>query len=173
MDDEWIWPNPFSYIHGRLMALAFGDPQAVFAKAFAALEPGGYFEMQEGIPLRSIDGSTTGTTLQKVYDLIITAGTKRGADLNAGERYKQMFEAVGFEDVKEVVFEWPIGTWAKSEYHKRIGAWFQRDMMMGIEGFATMALTRILGMEKETVDELVVGAKEDMMNRDIHSYQPL
>jgi hypothetical protein len=46
-------------------------------------------------------------------------------------------------------------------------------MMMGMEGFATMALTRILGMKKEEVDELVVGAKEDMMNKDIHSYQPL
>ena len=173
MEDEWIWSNPFSYIHGRMMALAFHDPQAVFAKAFAALEPGGYFEMQEGLPLRSIDGSSTGTTLQKIVDLIVLAGSKKGADFNAAEKYKQMFEAVGFEDVKEAVFEWPLGTWAKSEYHKRIGAWFHRDMKMGMEGFAMMALTKILGMKKEEVDELVKGAKEDMDNKNIHSYQPL
>jgi hypothetical protein len=173
MDDEWLWPNPFSYVHGHLMALSFMDPQAVFAKAYAALEPGGYFEMQEGAPLRSIDGSTKGTTLQRIFDLIVEAAAKRGADLNSGERYKKMFEAVGFENVQEVVFEWPIGTWAKSEYHKRIGGWFQKDMTMGIEGFAMMALTKILGMKKEEVDEMIVGAKEDMNNKSIHGYQPL
>jgi len=44
---------------------------------------------------------------------------------------------------------------------------------MGMEGFAMMALTKILGMKKEEVDELVKGAKEDMDNKNIHSYQPL
>jgi hypothetical protein len=173
MDDSWNYPHQFSYIHGRLLALAFLNPLSVFHKVYATLEPGGYFEMQDGCSLRSIDSTVSGTTLEKLYNLIVLAAAKRGTNVDSAEKYKQMMPDVGFEDVVEQRFEWPIGTWAKGSHYKKIGAWFREDLSMGLEGFATVALTRVLGVKKEEVDELIKGAKEDIENQDIHRYQPL
>jgi hypothetical protein len=173
-DDDWVYPHPFSYIHGRLMAFAFADPLSIFRKAFAALHPGGYFEMQDlCTPIRSFDDSLSGSAMIKCSNLIIEACQKRGIDLTIPKRYKEMMESVGFVDVKEVVFEWPIGTWAKSEYHKKIGAWFKRDMEVGVEGIVMGLFTRILGMSKEDVAVMVGEVKRDMNDKRIHAYEPL
>jgi hypothetical protein len=72
MDDEWVYPSPFSYVHGRLLAFAFTNPIAIFRKAFNALEPGGWFEMQDpAAPLRSIDGTIDGKNMIKASQLLV------------------------------------------------------------------------------------------------------
>ncbi|KAH9205489.1 S-adenosyl-L-methionine-dependent methyltransferase [Leptodontidium sp. 2 PMI_412] len=174
MDDDWIYSQPFSYIHGRLLVFCFTDAMSIFRKAFDALEPGGWFEMQDTCaPLGSIDGTLEGTPLLETYNLIAkTFLEKRGVDVTVASRFKSMMEEVGFVDVKEVKIEWPIGTWAKSSYHKRIGAWYQRDLKMATEGIMMGLFTRMLGWKKEEVDELLVKVLADMDDKNIHSYQP-
>lgn len=66
-EDEWVYPHQFDYIHGRAMFSCFKDPLAVFRKAYAALAPRGYFEMQDPyFKIYSIDGTVEGTALEKV-----------------------------------------------------------------------------------------------------------
>jgi hypothetical protein len=150
------------------------SPISIFRKAFDALAPGGYLEMQDtAAPLASIDSTLSGTVLLHFYDLIVQAAAKIGIDVTSASRYKEMFEEVGFVDVETRMLEWPIGPWGKSEYHKRVGALFHRDMDLGAEAIGMGLLTRVLGMSREEVMVLVEGAKRDMNNRDIHSYQPL
>jgi hypothetical protein len=174
MDDEWIYPKPFSFIHARLMAFCFRDPVAVFRKVFNALEPGGYFEMQDSAtPLLSPDSSIEGTSMQQCWEKITAAGQKIGVDITAAVRYKGWMEEVGFVDVKQVLIEWPLGTWAKSEYHKTLGAWFYKDISMGVEGIAMGLFTRVLGESKEEVETFIRKVKKDMDNKKIHGYQPL
>jgi hypothetical protein len=174
MYDQWIYNHEFSYIHARFLVFAFiGNPLEIFRKAYDALEPGGWFEIQDSTPLRSIDGSTKGTYLQKIYDLVFEAATKRGANLDVAETYKDAMIEAGFEDVKEVVFPWPIGTWAKNALHKQIGAWFHKDVSEGIEGIAMGLLTRMIGMAKEEVEVLTARAQEDMLNKNIHGHHNL
>jgi hypothetical protein len=124
-------------------------------------------------PLRSIDNSLEGTSMLKCSHLIISAFLKRGIDLSSPCRYKEMMEKVGFVDVVETKIEWPIGTWAKGRYHKMIGAWFQRDLLAGVEGMCMGLFTRVLAMEKKEVDELVADVKRDMQDKRIHCYQDL
>lgn len=100
--------------------------KSIFQKAFDALAPGGFFEMQDAAaPLESIDSSIEGTAMPKMSKMIGDTTAKMGIDLTAAKMYKEMMEEVGFVDVKEVRLEWPIGTWAKSAYHKRIGRCFR------------------------------------------------
>jgi hypothetical protein len=156
------------------MVMAMSNPLAIFQKAFAALSPGGWLEMQEpSAPLRSIDGSIEGTAMLKCSNMVVSACLKRGVDLTVPVRYKAMMEEVGFVDTKEVMIEWPIGTWAKSKHHKRIGAWYYHDLNMGIEGVTMGLFTRVLGMSKEAVLDIVEDVKQDMNNRNIHGYQAL
>lgn len=124
-------------------------------------------------PLCSIDDTIAGTTLLQYYNLIVEAAAKIGIDVSAASRYKAIFEEVGFVDVEVKMIEIPIGTWAQSKYHKKIGALFHQDMDSGAEAIGMAMLTRVLGMSKEDVGVLVEGARSDMNNRDIHSYQPL
>lgn len=171
-EDAWIYPHPFSYIHGRFTIVCWTDPLRLFKKAFDALSPGGYFEMQDpSSPLRSVDNSLEGTAILKSALLVTEAFAKRGIDLTTPVRYKAMMEQVGFVDVMETVIDWPIGTWAKDRYYKMIGAWFQKDLLQGIEGMLLGLCTRVLGMEKEETMKLVEDVKRDMVDKRIHSYQ--
>jgi hypothetical protein len=171
---DWIYPHPFSYIHGRLMAFALKNPLSVFQKAFDNLSPGGYFEMQDlNLPIRALDNSLDGTTMQRISVLLLDTVKKVKLDPTTTGRYKTMMADVGFVDIKEVVIDWPIGTWAKGAYHKRMGAWFRRDMEVGTEGILMGLFTRVLGMTREEVLELVVELKREMRDPKIHAYQPL
>jgi hypothetical protein len=157
------------------MAIAFhGDPAPIFQKAFNALEPGGYLEMQDiSGPMQCIDSSFAGTAFQKASQMMQTVMKPRGIDMTAPSRYKAIFEAVGFVDVKEVVIEWPVGTWGKSKYHKLIGAWYQKDLVQGVDGMAMALFTRDLGLTREEVTKLMGQVKRDMMDRRIHTFQNL
>jgi len=130
-DDEWVYPHPFCYIHSRFTAVCWTDPLSIIRKAFAALTPGGYYEMQDiSGPFSSIDNTHEGTPIFKMANLVKQAFLQHGIDVEA----QAMMEEVGFVDVKETVIEFPIGTWAKSWYHKTIGKWYQKDLINGIEG---------------------------------------
>jgi hypothetical protein len=169
-----MYTQPFNYIHGRLMAFALKGHMSVFRKSFAALSPGGYFEMQDlNLPIRSLDDSLEETTMQRVTMLMLDAVARVGLDPTCTGRYKDMMAEVGFVDVKEVVVEWPIGTWAKGEYHKELGRWFRADMEAGVEGILMGLFTRVLGMSRGEVLELVVELKREMRDPRIHAYQPL
>ncbi|KAG9229116.1 S-adenosyl-L-methionine-dependent methyltransferase [Amylocarpus encephaloides] len=173
IEDTWVYPIKFNFIHGRLMAFAMESPASIFKNAFASLAPGGYFEMQDlHLPIRGLDDCLEGTTMARSSALLLDACTKVGMDPTTTDRYKSLMEAVGFVDIKEVVIEWPIGTWAKGEYHKRIGAWFRRDMEVGTEGILMGLFTRILGMSREEVLEMVAELKREMRDPKIHAFQP-
>ncbi|EPE30978.1 S-adenosyl-L-methionine-dependent methyltransferase [Glarea lozoyensis ATCC 20868] len=174
IEDAWVYSHQFSYIHGRLMAFALKNPLEVFKKAFKSLSPGGYFEMQDlNLPIKALDNSLEGTTMQRISELLLSTVAKVGLDPTTTGRYKKMMEEVGFVDIKEVVIEWPIGTWAKGAYHKKLGRWFRRDMEVGTEGILMGLFTRVIGMTREEVLELVVELKREMRDPKIHAYQPL
>jgi trans-aconitate methyltransferase len=66
-EDEWHYSQPFNYIHGRAMFSCFKEPLSVFKKAFDALAPGGYLEMQEiYFKTHSVDGTHEGSALERV-----------------------------------------------------------------------------------------------------------
>jgi len=69
-EEEWLFTEPFDYIHGRALMNCFKDISTVFASAFRALAPGGHFEMQDGcMPFRSADGTLNDTTLLDVSNI--------------------------------------------------------------------------------------------------------
>ncbi|KUJ08961.1 S-adenosyl-L-methionine-dependent methyltransferase [Mollisia scopiformis] len=173
LEDEWIYPQPFNYIHSRLMVFCLRSPISTIQKAYASLAPGGWLEMQDTCaPLYSIDNSIAGTSLEKCYDMVVEAAKKVGIDSTAASRYKDMMEEAGFVDVQEVKVEWPIGGWAKSTYHKTLGKWFRADLETGVEAVALGLFTRVLGMKKEEVESFLVDIKKDMDSKHVHAYQP-
>src|SRR5450756_2017626 len=106
-EDEWIFPQKFDYIHGRTLATCFKDPPSIIGKAFDALAPGGYFELQDMCLQTSDDGSMNGTALLEWQTHVKEAATKTGVEWTNVPNYKRWMIEKGFEDVTEVNFRWP------------------------------------------------------------------
>jgi len=146
------------------------NPKRLFEQAFQHLGPGGYFEMQDAdFPGRSADDSLTGTNLGKWYNDIVAGAAAMGRDLGIVQHYRRWMEEVGFVNVEEKLFLWPINTWPRDPHLKKVGFRYQRDMLELITGLKP-PLMRGLGWSLEEVDKFQVDVKKDVQNRTIHAY---
>lgn len=103
-------------------SLALKTRKPVFQKAYDALAPGDYFKVQDiCFKPHSNDGTTDGTSLEKWTDLLIQGAAKTGRDWHCTPHYAQWFKEVGFEDVVENKFAWPVNTWPKGRKRKTMG----------------------------------------------------
>ncbi|RDW57070.1 hypothetical protein BP6252_13885 [Coleophoma cylindrospora] len=173
VEDEWVYNQKFDYIHGRLMVTCFKGEEGtrgVFAQAYNALAPGGYFEMQDGeFPMTSDDGTLADTALWRWNLLMMEGGAKSGRPWTRTRMYKAWMIEAGFEDVKEELMIWPINTWPRDPHLKKIGLWFREDMLEALSSTKAM-LTRVHGWTSDDADIFLSQVRQDYMNRGIHAY---
>lgn len=93
-----------------------------------------------------------------------------GRSMNASGKHKERMINVGFEDVQEVIFKWPVGPWPEDEEMKELGRWSRVNTLEALEGLAMGHLTRHLGWTAEEVKVMCVKARADIRNPAIHSY---
>jgi hypothetical protein len=73
------------------------------------LAPGGFLEMQDtDCPAITQDATLDGTALGKWYEKIMEGASVMGKDLGMVKKYKGWMEEVGFINVEEKLFCWPI-----------------------------------------------------------------
>lgn len=170
-EEEWSYTQKFDYIHGRALTASFRDPRFVLASAFDALEPGGWFEIQDPtMPLLCIDNTMEGTAIQEWTKLMCAAGEALGKRLTNSKNYKRWMEEIGFVDVEEVHFPWAINPWPRGKKEKLVALWMQQDLLDGLHGMSVGMFTRGLGWTTERVELLLVGVRNDIKNRHIHTY---
>lgn len=121
LEKEWTWDRPFDFVFCRMMAGSFSDYGSIVQKAFAQLEPGGYFEAQDmGLPMGCDDG-----TLKEDSDfwrwmcLVMESLEKMGRPI-AAQMWKVLMEEAGFEDVTETVYKWPTNSWPREADRKSV-----------------------------------------------------
>lgn len=87
------------------------------------LSPGGYIELLDPIyPMGCDDDTFPKTSAGYLWTKLMSdAGAKIGRPLDAVLRYKGQLEEVGFVDVMEKVYKWPMNTWPKDARYKEIG----------------------------------------------------
>jgi len=174
VEEDWSFSDSFDYIHGRALTACFKDHLPVFRSAFKALRPGGYFEMHDAaIPFRSIDGSIKDTAFERWQRLVKEAADVLGRDFGKVPKYKSYFEQVGFVDIVEKQFAWPIGSWAKDPRMKKLGAWVKEDVLSGLHGWSAAVLTRGLGMSSQEVEALLTEVRSDINSNLMHVYIPM
>lgn len=78
-----------------------------------------------------------------------------------------MFE-LGFEDVREKIFETPINTWPRGQKQKELCMWWQADLLDAL-GTSMAILTRAIGWLPEEVDLYLVQVRKDVKNKNIHA----
>ncbi|APA15836.1 hypothetical protein sscle_15g106060 [Sclerotinia sclerotiorum 1980 UF-70] len=171
-EDPWTFDDlKFDLIHGRVLLSCFCSPKTVFASAFQALKPGGYLELRDPIfPFRYASPPPEDCALVKWNNMIVEASTKAGRPWTNGAYYKQWMEEIGFVDIVERREFAPMSPWAKGQRNKVLSVWVQKNVLMGLEAMSMALFTRVLGMEKEQVKELLVAVKADIENKRIHCY---
>jgi Methyltransferase domain len=173
-EDEWIFPQKFDYIHGRTLATCFKDPPSIFGKAFDALVPGGYFELQDMSLQTSDDGSMDGTALLEWQTHVKEAATKTGVEWTNVPNYKRWMIEGGFEDVTEVNFRWPSNQWSSVRKERLLGAWTQAQIDNGmLESVSTRLFIMKLGWSKERLDEFLARVNRDTKDPRIKAYSPM
>jgi hypothetical protein len=85
------------------------SPKRLFEQAFVQLAPGGFLEMQDtDYPTITQDATLHGTALGKWYEKIMEGASVMGKDMGIVKGYKGWMEEVGFVNLKEKLFCWPI-----------------------------------------------------------------
>lgn len=129
-EDDWTFPYKFDYIHGRALGICFTDPRSVVAKAYDALSPGGYLELQDAImPMQYIGDIPTSSYLYKWNCHVTEASIVAKRPWTNVKHYPEYFETVGFENIQVKKFYWPTNTWPEGEYLKHLSVYFQKDAM--------------------------------------------
>lgn len=80
--DEWMYSQPFDFIHVRGLYGCVTDWQQFYTRALKNLQPGGFLEQLEtGVEPKSDDGSLRNTKIEEGGKLCVAAGTKFGKSL--------------------------------------------------------------------------------------------
>lgn len=169
-EDDWVYSQPFHYIHGRTLMNCFKSMHSIFTKAFQNLHPGGYFEMQDGcLPFRCADHTLDNTALLQWCDYTLEGSARVGRKWADPHEYKSIMEDVGFVDVVEKKLKWPLNTWPKDPKLKELGMWVREDMSEILPAVSRV-FTMGLGWSMEDVDSFLEKARADLMNRKIHGW---
>ncbi|KAH8674379.1 S-adenosyl-L-methionine-dependent methyltransferase [Tricladium varicosporioides] len=165
----WTFEFKFDLIHGRMLFCSFPDPLHVFREAFKALAAGGVLEMQDLIfDFRSSDGSLKGSALERWAKELREAFRLKGIDLTCVSKYRNYFEAAGFQDIEQKGYFWPVGTWPKRQNLQTLGWWCRKNIWDMLYAISIVPLTQ--SMSPEAVELLLMEVRKDLHDPDIHAY---
>lgn len=172
-EEDWIYHNPFDYIHTRAMVAAVKDWSRFFTQAYTNLKPGGYLECQElTFPIRCMDPGVTSenSAIMRWCDLFIEAANKIGLNAQAPRTFTPLLRDAGFVDINVRNHKWPVGKWAKGEKMKLLGRFVLEDVHDFLPGGAMGLFTRVLGWTREQVEVFLVDCRADIRRKDRHYY---
>ncbi|OAL39817.1 hypothetical protein AYO20_00729 [Fonsecaea nubica] len=171
---RWTFKKKFDFIHGRMLLTSCSDFPRLFRRAFDALQPGGWLEMQDlYMPLLCDDGTLEGTAYGEWNDRYLEACAGLRRDPSWTAKYKDWMVEAGFTNVRQEIFRWPVNPWAKNKTLKEIGLWNMLNMLDGLDGFTLRLWTTAFGMTVEEIQIFLVQVRKDLRNTSIHSYWPM
>ncbi|KAF1991871.1 S-adenosyl-L-methionine-dependent methyltransferase [Aulographum hederae CBS 113979] len=175
-DGPWSFDSgSFDYIHGRMIIVGIKAWPAFFARAFDALKPGGWLEIQDlQFPFRCDDGSAgPESPFMKWSDHMMAGAAAVGVDLCAGARFEEWLKEAGFVDVAVQRFAWPVGRWPRDEKMKEWGMWCQMNFLEGVHGFTMGFVSRGLKWSKEEIEVFLADVRKQVKNVSSHIYIPI
>ena len=86
--------------------------------------------------------------------------------------YKRWFEELGFRDVVEKKYYFPLNAWAKGRFYKEMSVYAQTDLLNGLEGLSLKVLGA-MGWTPEQVKAYLPAVRDDVKNTKMHCYAPV
>lgn len=175
-EHEWLWPeNSFDFIHGRELIMAVRDWPRLVRQAYSRLRPGAYLQLCGSCPdFKSDDGTLPpGTAYAEMGQVYFDMSERIGASGKELLKWKQYLEDAGFVDVVEIVLKIPTNPWPKDPRLKMIGAFELLHFRDTISNVFARGYTQILGGDPTYFQVLLAKARQEVLNRDMHSWVPL
>ncbi|ELR10711.1 hypothetical protein GMDG_04969 [Pseudogymnoascus destructans 20631-21] len=175
IENEWIYQpgQEFDFIHGRGLCGSIRDWDRLYRQIYQHLKPGGWLEMQEYEAWVKSDDDPellNAPAVLQWQQLVDEATVKFGKKLNMADTIKQRFINAGFEDVREDVYQVPIGPWPLDRRLKILGLYQLEQMCDSVEAFTLAPLTRILKWSHEETQVLMAKIRSDLRNKKNHLY---
>lgn len=173
---DWLYgEKSFDFVHARELVLAVRDWPRLIRQAFDALKPGGYLELSGSVPLFATDDNTLppNSAYVELGQIYFDMGDSIGASGKEPLRWKDYLIAAGFTDVVETVLKIPTNPWPKDSKMKEIGAIELVHFRDGIRNIFARGYTQILGGDPAYFEVLIAKARQEVLNRKMHSYLPL
>ncbi|KAF2490796.1 S-adenosyl-L-methionine-dependent methyltransferase [Lophium mytilinum] len=164
-DSEWLFREPFDFIHSRAMIAAFKDWPRYIEQAYANLKPGGYLEIQDFyFPCCCSDPSinSTNSPLMQWAELLVSAGAKIGIDMLLPGHLGETLKAAGFTEIHSKHYKWPVGPWAKGDKNKLLGRFAKEDLMDWLPSSALGMFTRVHGWTREEVEVFLASVRREL-----------
>lgn len=176
-DEEWTFAEKFDLIHTRVMHdCSLKSWPNMFARAFAALKPGGWIECQEMSHHRkSDDNSIPPNSYLTEWENLWTEAMQMigmGGTCNP-ERLVQQMKDAGFEEVTCTLLKMPIGPWPKNKVQKEAGKLGYYNLYNGLEGLSVKLFTQVLGWPIDRLHALIAECRREMSKKSMHAYWPL
>lgn len=120
----------------------------------------------------SLDDSLKGSALETWEKKLKEAFGSKGIDLTSASRYKNYLETVGYRDIQQEEFFWPVSTWPEEQELKILGKWCRENILNMLFAISIVALTEHQqhSMSVEEVQSLLGRVREDIHNPNIHAY---
>ncbi|KAK7415024.1 hypothetical protein QQX98_006161 [Neonectria punicea] len=121
VEEQWMFHAKFDFIYSRMMTAALADWPRFFRQAYDNLAPGGWLETVDICPIACDDRNMKDDSALARWVTQLLDGTRKvSRPFDGALRYKMQMEEVGFRDVTQVVFKWPMNRWPKDPKLKEI-----------------------------------------------------
>ncbi|PVH73172.1 hypothetical protein DL98DRAFT_608450 [Cadophora sp. DSE1049] len=167
---SWTFDYKFDFIHSRMMTGSIRDWEKLINQGFENLTSGGWVQISDmDIPLRC-DDNTMGSNIDEWGRSVVGSTAQMGLAVNSARSYKRQLIAVGFEDVQELVYNWPMNRWPKNPRMKELGTRKNENMRGDLSGLSVAIFTRVLGWIPEATELFLDEVKREMNDMNMHTY---
>ncbi|KAG7284541.1 hypothetical protein NEMBOFW57_010917 [Staphylotrichum longicolle] len=174
---EWTYPPAsFDFVHIRALYGSIGDWGKLYAQAYKALQPGGWFEdLEFTITLQSDVPSVRddpGHIFKRWAQIFFEATDRLGKTLRIAmdSTMRDLITEAGFINVVEKKYQVPSGAWSSDPRLKTIGRYNLAFLEESLEGFALFLLQEIMGWSYIQVQMFVMEMRNEIRNPKIRPY---
>ncbi|RFU77902.1 methyltransferase -like [Trichoderma arundinaceum] len=158
IDASWPedWSNSFDYVHQRLVLPGCENCSAATAvkNICALVKPGGWIEL-----LEQDHNSPNPGAFDKAEEMIREIFTVNGFGFDYPLHMKDWLEAAGMEDIRQEVFDVPVGALNPNPELAWKSTW---QISSAIAGFLPMARALPLSMPRDELDNLPKYTENEM-----------
>ncbi|KAF2737254.1 S-adenosyl-L-methionine-dependent methyltransferase [Polyplosphaeria fusca] len=164
-ENDWIFREPFDYIHTRAMVAAVKNWPHFIQQLYANVKPGGWVELQEiSFPPLSTDPSITAenSPLLRWSDLFHEAASRIGLDAQGPMKIGPILRQSGFVNITAKTYKWPIGRWAKGDKMKLLGRFCYEDLLDWLPSSSLGLFSRVLKWSRDEIEVFLSTVRKEL-----------
>ncbi|OIW23061.1 S-adenosyl-L-methionine-dependent methyltransferase [Coniochaeta ligniaria NRRL 30616] len=164
---EWLFgSDTFDLVHARFVCMAIKNWPRMLTRAYDAIKPGGWIELQELRFVVQCDDDTCPPDYGygRFVDHCMSGFRTFGVDPLSMERNAELLVESGFRDVQEKVWKVPIGTWPRDPKLKKVGLYNRAMLYDALEAVSLAPLTRGLKWSTAEVEVFLINVRKSLMD---------